>query len=99
TPNTSKPVKVPRLTPKSFRAAPVSWRSDIESVLITDKQLATRVKQIAKQIERDFRGRDMAIVSLLNGTVMFLGDLIRQLSLPLRLDFIGVSSYGAGTES
>jgi len=39
------------------------------------------------------------VVSLLNGTVMFLADLIRNLSLPLRLDFIGVSSYGAGTES
>jgi len=92
-------VKVPRISQKSFRPAPANWRSDIESVLITDKQLAVRVKQIAKQIERDFRGRDMAIVSLLNGTVMFLGDLIRQLSLPLRLDFMGVSSYGAGTES
>jgi hypoxanthine phosphoribosyltransferase len=41
----------------------------------------------------------MVVVSLLNGTVMFLADLIRYLSLPLRLDFIGVSSYGAGTES
>jgi len=41
----------------------------------------------------------MVVVSLLNGTVMFLADLIRNLSLPLRLDFIGVSSYGAGTES
>ena len=92
-------MKVPRISQKSFRPAPASWRSDIQSVLITDKQLAVRVNQIAKQIERDFRGRDMAIVSLLNGTVMFLGDLIRQLSLPLRLDFMGVSSYGAGTES
>jgi hypoxanthine phosphoribosyltransferase len=41
----------------------------------------------------------MVVVSLLNGTVMFLADLIRNLALPLRLDFIGVSSYGAGTES
>ena len=41
----------------------------------------------------------MVVVSLLNGTVMFLADLIRHLSLPLRLDFMGVSSYGAGTES
>src|SRR5438552_13803940 len=41
----------------------------------------------------------MVVVALLNGTVMFLGDLIRNLSLPMRLDFMGVSSYGAGTES
>jgi hypoxanthine phosphoribosyltransferase len=54
---------------------------------------------MSRDIQRDFHGREMVIVSLLNGTVMFLADLIRHLSLPLRLDFIGVSSYGAGTES
>jgi len=54
---------------------------------------------MAREIERDFRGREMVVVSLLNGTVMFLADLIRHLNLPLRLDFMGVSSYGLGTES
>jgi hypoxanthine phosphoribosyltransferase len=54
---------------------------------------------MSREIARDFTGREMVVVSLLNGTVMFLADLIRNLSLPLRLDFIGVSSYGAGTES
>ncbi|HEX5221287.1 MAG TPA: hypoxanthine phosphoribosyltransferase [Verrucomicrobiae bacterium] len=68
-------------------------------MLITDQMLARRIRTLAREIERDFRGRDMVIVSLLNGTVMFLGDLIRHLSLPLRLDFMGVSSYGKGTES
>lgn len=78
---------------------PVRWRPEVERILITDQQIATRVRRLARAIQRDFRGREMVIVSLLNGTVMFLADLIRQLSLPLRLDFIGVSSYGAGTES
>ena len=68
-------------------------------MLITDAQLARRVKLLAREIERDFRGREMVVVSLLSGTVMFLADLIRHLNLPLRLDFIGVSSYGLGTES
>jgi len=54
---------------------------------------------MSRQIEQDYRGRELVVVSLLNGTVMFLADLIRHLSLPLRLDFIGVSSYGAGTTS
>jgi len=54
---------------------------------------------MAARITRDYAGRDLAIVALLNGTVMFLADLIRHLSLPLRLDFMGVSSYGSGTES
>lgn len=59
----------------------------------------TRVQQLAQQIQQDYAGRDLVIVSLLNGTVMFLADLIRHLSLPLRLDFIGVSSYREGTQS
>lgn len=78
---------------------PAAWRGDVARVLITEEQLDRRVRALARQIERDYRGRDMAIVSLLNGTVMFLADLIRHLSLPLRLDFMGVSSYGAGTSS
>ena len=81
------------------RAVPLRWRKDVERILITDEQLARRVKTLAREIERDFRGREMVVVSLLSGTVMFLADLIRHLNLPLRLDFIGVSSYGSGTES
>ena len=68
-------------------------------MLITDEQIARRIAEMTRQIQRDFKGRDMVIVSLLTGTVMFLADLIRHLELPLRLDFMGVSSYGAGTES
>jgi hypoxanthine phosphoribosyltransferase len=75
------------------------WRNDIEKVLISEKEIAKRVAELARQIEKEYAGRDMVIVALLNGTVLFLADLIRHLSLPLRLDFIGVSSYGAGTES
>ena len=78
---------------------PWRWRREVERVLITDTQLARRIRALARAIERDFRGREMVVVSLLNGTVLFLADLIRRLSLPLRLDFMGVSSYGAGTES
>jgi hypoxanthine phosphoribosyltransferase len=75
------------------------WQREIDRVLITEAQIARRVRQLTRQLQRDFAGRDVVIVSLLNGTVMFLADLVRHLSLPLRLDFIGVSSYGTGTES
>ena len=81
------------------RNVPPRWRKEVERILITDEQLARRIKILAREIERDFRGHEMVVVSLLSGTVMFLADLIRHLNLPLRLDFIGVSSYGAGTES
>jgi hypoxanthine phosphoribosyltransferase len=78
---------------------PVQWQKDIESVLITEAQIASRVAEMTAEIQRDFKGRELVVVSLLTGTVMFLADLIRHLELPLRLDFMGVSSYGAGTES
>jgi hypoxanthine phosphoribosyltransferase len=84
---------------KSKTTVPLRWRKEVERVLITEAQLARRVKILAREIEKDFHGREMVVVSLLSGTVMFLADLIRHLNLPLRLDFIGVSSYGLGTES
>jgi hypoxanthine phosphoribosyltransferase len=81
------------------RRVPPRWRAEVGRVLITAAQIERRINTLAREIEADFRNRDLVVVSLLNGTVMFLADLIRRLSLPLRLDFIGVSSYGAGTES
>ena len=89
----------PSIAGRSGARVPASWRREVERVLITERQIARRVRALSGQVERDFRGRELVVVSLLNGTVMFLADLIRHLSLPLRLDFIGVSSYGAGTTS
>ena len=88
-----------RRPPTRAATVPVRWRRELTEVLLTEERIARRVKTLARQINRDFTGRDLVIISLLNGTVMFLADLIRHLSLPLRLDFIGVSSYGSGTES
>ena len=81
------------------RRAPPRLRKEVECVLISRTQLHRRVRELARQIERDFAGRDLVVVSLLSGTVMSLADLIRSLNLPLRLDFMGVSSYGTGTVS
>src|SRR5271157_2919632 len=80
-------------------AVPSRWRKDVERILIAEGQIAHRVRSLSREIQRDFAGHEMVVVSLLNGTVLFLADLIRQLSLPLRLDFIGVSSYGAATHA
>ena len=78
---------------------PARCCKDIQRVLITEARIARRLKTLAREIEQDFNGRETVVVGLLNGTVVFLADLIRHLNLPLRLDFIGVSSYGAGIES
>ena len=91
--------KIPTVSSLRAQPVPVRWRKEVERVLISDKQIASRIRELSVEIQRDFQGREMVVVSLLNGTVLFLADLIRYLSLPLRLDFIGVSSYGLGTES
>jgi hypoxanthine phosphoribosyltransferase len=90
---------VPEIRARSGAHVPVRWRKEVERILITDGEIARRIRIMSRAIVRDFTGREMVVVSLLNGTVMFLADMIRHLTLPLRLDFIGVSSYGAGTES
>jgi hypoxanthine phosphoribosyltransferase len=78
---------------------PRRWRHEVQRVLIDADQLARRVRSLGRAIQRDFTGRDLTVVALLNGTVPFLADLIRHVNLPLRLDFMGVSSYGTGTKS
>jgi hypoxanthine phosphoribosyltransferase len=78
---------------------PKGWSAEIDYVLIPPARLRARVKQLARQIQRDYAGRQLVIVPLLTGTVMFLADLIRFINLPLHLDFMGVSSYREGTVS
>ena len=78
---------------------PAHWRKEIQSVLISPALLKRRISELSDQIESDYTDRELVIVSLLNGTVLFLADLIRNINLPLRLDFMGVSSYGSGTFS
>jgi|TARA_B100000959_G_C14842151_1_gene566512 hypoxanthine phosphoribosyltransferase len=76
---------------------PAHLREEVESVLIGEKEIAARVRELAADIERDFVKQDLLVVALLTGTVPFLADLIRHITLPLRLDFMGVSSYGNNT--
>jgi hypoxanthine phosphoribosyltransferase len=92
-----KTLKRPASVAANGAPVPARWRAEMEAVLITEEQIARRVREMSRQIERDFARRELVVVALLNGTVMFLADLIRHVTLPLRLDFIGVSSYGAGT--
>jgi hypoxanthine phosphoribosyltransferase len=77
---------------------PARWRKELDSILISELQLQRRIRSLTAEIQRDFKGSDMVVVSLLNGTIIFLADLIRNIQLPMRLDFMGVSSYREGTE-
>ena len=76
---------------------PKHLRDEVESILIGEQEIAVRVRELAADIERDFAGKDLLVVALLTGTVPFLADLVRHISLAMRLDFMGVSSYGSGT--
>ena len=73
--------------------------ADIAKVLVSEEEIRQRVGELAVQVQSDFAGCDLVVVGLLTGTLMFLADLVREVDLPLQLDFIGVSSYRDDTES
>jgi len=67
------------------------------NVLITAEQIARRVKELAEEISRDYEGKEPLLVCVLKGGVIFLADLVRQLTIPVNMDFMAVSSYGQST--
>jgi len=68
-------------------------------VLFTAEQIAARVREMGKQIERDYDGKELVLLGVLKGSFLFISDLARSIDLPLAVDFIGLSSYGEATES
>lgn len=74
-------------------------RDDLERVMITAEQIAARVAELGAEISRDYDGKDLLLVSVLKGSVVFMADLMRALTVPAAIDFMAVSSYGSGTSS
>ena len=72
---------------------------DIERVLYSEHDLQERVKAVAGEIDRDYAGKEPMLISVLRGSFMFMADLMRSIDLPCTVDFMAVSSYGAGTTS
>ena len=68
----------------------------LEKILITEEQLQARIKELGEEISHDYQGKDPMLICILRGGVMFLTDLMRALSIPHTIDFMAVSSYGAG---
>lgn len=73
--------------------------NDIQEILFSEEQLKTRVAEIARQIEEDYAGKEIMLISVLRGSFIFMADLCRAIKLPCTLDFMSVSSYGKGTTS
>jgi hypoxanthine phosphoribosyltransferase len=72
---------------------------DLERVLLTQEQLASRLDEIASQIDADYAGKDLLLVGVLKGAVMVMADLARRLHGSVHMDWMAVSSYGSGTKS
>ena len=72
---------------------------DIQQVLFTQEQISGRVKEIAQEIQRDYQGGEIMLISVLRGSFVFMADLCRAIDLPCTVDFMAVSSYGKGTSS
>ena len=72
---------------------------DIEQVFYSEEQLAQVVQRIGAEISRDYAGKDLLMVGILKGSVVFMTDLMRALDIPCGIDFMVVSSYGAGSTS
>lgn len=85
--------------PRKPRPPASSWQDHLQEILIPEGRLARRIAELARDINRDFAQRDTVIVAVLNGTVLFLADLLRQLTFPVHLEFVRASSYGSSTTS
>ena len=72
---------------------------DIERILISEEELKKMVADLGKKISEDYKDKDLLLVSVLKGSVIFMADLMRAISIPCNIDFMSVSSYGAGTKS
>lgn len=81
-------------------SAPVAGvLSDLKRVLLDPQAIQERVRQMAGQIARDFAGRELSVVTLMDGALFFVADLLRSIELPVRLHTLTVSSYHGGTTS
>lgn len=70
--------------------------NDISHILVTEQQIGETVKNIARQIEKDYADKNLLLLCILKGSVVFFADLIREIKIPLEIDFMKVASYGRG---
>ncbi len=69
------------------------------TVMLSQEQLAARVRELGAEITAAYAGKDVTVVGVLSGSFIFMADLVRRIDLPIRCDFLGLSSYGSATES
>ena len=72
---------------------------DIERVLLSEEQLRQRVRELGEEISKEYAGKEILMIGVLRGAVMFMADLARAITVPVMIDFMAVSSYGTSTSS
>ncbi|OOM71309.1 hypoxanthine phosphoribosyltransferase [Clostridium sp. BL-8] len=74
-------------------------KQDIQEILFSEEVLANRIKELASEISKDYKGKNLLVVGILKGSVLFAAELIKNISIPCEIDFMAVSSYGNSTET
>lgn len=82
-----------------MKAKGLLYRDVEEQVLLGAEQIKKRVAEIGVQITADYQGKELVMIGILKGAVVFFSDLVRQIDLPLAIDFMAISSYGSATKS
>ena len=78
---------------------PTDMMADIDHWLLSPEQIQARVAELGHQIEEDYRGKDLLLIGILKGAVPFFADLMRNINIPLSIDFMAISSYGSASKS
>ncbi len=73
--------------------------NDVKKILITEEEIQQRVKELADIVSKDYKGKHLLMICILKGAIMFYSDLARNLTIPVAMDFMAVSSYGKSTKS
>lgn len=73
--------------------------NDIEKILLNEEEIKAKVKDLGEQISKDYAGKNLMLVSVLKGSVVFMADLMRAITEHCEIDFMSVSSYGSGTKT
>jgi len=77
----------------------VGLLDDIDEILIPEEALRGRIRELGRAISRDYEGKEPLLVGILTGAVLFISDLLREITIPCQLDFMATSSYADGTSS
>ena len=72
---------------------------DLQEIMLSEQQIKAKVQELGQRISQDYRGESVVLIGILKGSVIFLADLVRCISVPVVFDFMAVSSYGSGTQS